>query len=57
VLQPIGDGLREIISGKHFIVQKLSEGELSASFHLPDDAIDTPLICNVSSSLVAVNDL
>jgi hypothetical protein len=53
VLQPIGDGLQEIVSGKHFI----SEGELIASFHLPDDAIDMPLICNISSSLVVVGDL
>jgi hypothetical protein len=50
VLQPIGDGLHEIVSGKHFIVQKLSKGnKLSASFHFPEDATDTPVICNVSS--------
>jgi hypothetical protein len=33
VLQPIGDGLHEIVSGKHFIVRKLSNGnKLSAAF-------------------------
>jgi hypothetical protein len=45
-------------SGNHFIVKKLSEGnQLSAFFHLPDDATDTPVICNVSSSLVVVGGL
>jgi hypothetical protein len=29
VLQPIGDGLCKDIPGKRFIIQKLSEGELS----------------------------
>jgi hypothetical protein len=57
VLQPIGDGLREIVSGKRLIIQKLSAGELSVSFQLPDNAIDMPEICNVPTSLVVVGDL
>jgi hypothetical protein len=57
VLQPTGDRLQKIVSGIHFIVQKLSVGELSDSFHRPDNAIDTPLIFNISSSLVVVGDL
>jgi len=58
VLQPIGDGLHEIASRKLFVVRKLSKGnKLSTAFHFLDDATDTPVICNVSSSLVVVGKL
>jgi hypothetical protein len=57
VLEPVGEGLRKIVSGKCFIVQKLSEGMLSASFNVLNDPNDTPVICNISSSLVVAGDL
>ena len=58
VLDPIGEGLREIVSGKRFVLQQLAEGnKLSAHFSLPNDDTDTQLHCNVPSSLVVVGDL
>jgi hypothetical protein len=52
------EGLCEIVLGEHFVVQKLSEGiKLSASFNVLNDANDTTVICNISSSVVVVGDL
>jgi hypothetical protein len=57
VLDPIGEGLKNIVCGKRFIVQKQDGNLLLAQFDYSDITNDVIVICDVPTHLVVVGDL
>ena len=57
VLDPIGEGLKNIVRGKRFIVQKQDSNTLLTEFDYCNITKDLTIICDVPTHLVVVGDL
>ena len=56
ILDRVGEGLKEIVLGEHFIITMTEDAKLSVSFYPLGNDLDR-LVCDVPTTLVVVGDL